>query len=121
MVGSLLPLAACVLIYRLSDGVCPIRQLLGIPCPGCGMTRAVFSVLRGEFAAALTFHPLVWTLPLIALILFRAVAPHIFRRFLLRLGIREEAYLRAEVIAAPSLLVLYLAVYILRLLSGWNG
>ncbi len=46
---------------------CIWRFLLGFPCPGCGMTRAFFSVLRGDFAAAFTFHPMVFTLPVFLL------------------------------------------------------
>ncbi len=39
---------------------CPIRQLTGISCPGCGMSRAWLSVLHGDLAAALLYHPLFW-------------------------------------------------------------
>ena len=42
---------------------CVVYQLLGIPCPGCGMTRAWLSLLRGDFAGAFRAHPLFWTLP----------------------------------------------------------
>ena len=37
---------------------CPIKFLTGVSCPGCGMTRAVLSALRGDFKAAFYFHPL---------------------------------------------------------------
>ena len=39
--------------------ICPTAGLLGLPCPGCGLTRATLLLLQGEFAAALSFHPLV--------------------------------------------------------------
>jgi hypothetical protein len=42
--------------------VCPTAGLLGIPCPGCGLTRATLAVLRGDFAGAFGFHPLVFVL-----------------------------------------------------------
>ena len=45
--------------------VCVIRGLTGIPCPSCGMTRAIASFLRLDFAAAFYFHPLFWSPPLI--------------------------------------------------------
>jgi len=38
--------------------VCPMAALTGIPCPGCGMTRAALSALHGDFATSLRFHPL---------------------------------------------------------------
>lgn len=44
---------------------CPIKAILSVPCLGCGMTRAVFSLLRFDFLQALSFHPLVFLLPLL--------------------------------------------------------
>jgi uncharacterized protein DUF2752 len=36
--------------------VCPFFRLTGIPCPGCGLTRAVILLLKGDFRASLRFH-----------------------------------------------------------------
>lgn len=38
---------------------CAVKTLLGIYCPGCGGTRAVISLLRGEFLTSFICHPLV--------------------------------------------------------------
>ncbi len=35
---------------------CPFLQLLGIPCPGCGLTRAISLLAHGDLHAALAFH-----------------------------------------------------------------
>ena len=44
--------------------LCPLAGIFGIPCPGCGLTRASLAALRGDFGAALHFHPLVfWVAP----------------------------------------------------------
>ncbi|MDD3172299.1 MAG: DUF2752 domain-containing protein [Herbinix sp.] len=43
---------------------CPIKFITGISCPGCGMTRAVFSVLRLNFDDAFYFHPLFFLSPI---------------------------------------------------------
>ncbi len=37
---------------------CPMKILTGLPCPGCGMTRAVFLMLIGHFAESFAMHPL---------------------------------------------------------------
>jgi hypothetical protein len=37
---------------------CPIRALLGVPCPGCGMTRAFLLCIQGDVATSLGVHPL---------------------------------------------------------------
>lgn len=48
---------------------CPIRYILGISCPGCGMTRAWLAVLRLDFAAAFSYHPLFLLGPLAIMII----------------------------------------------------
>lgn len=42
-----------IFIYR-----CPFKALTGIDCPACGMTRACISALKGDFATAVSYHPL---------------------------------------------------------------
>ena len=42
---------------------CILRQTVGIPCPGCGMTRACFAALTLHPIRALTLHPMVWSVP----------------------------------------------------------
>ena len=39
--------------------LCPSAGMLGLPCPGCGLTRATLLLLQGEVRAALALHPLV--------------------------------------------------------------
>jgi hypothetical protein len=36
---------------------CPFKALTGIPCPGCGMTRALISMTKGDFHAAFRYNP----------------------------------------------------------------
>ncbi len=43
---------------------CPLLFLFGIPCPFCGMSRAFFSLLKGDFAQSFYYHPL-WPLVVI--------------------------------------------------------
>lgn len=44
---------------------CPVQALLGVPCPGCGMTRAWFAVLRLDFGRAFALHPFFWSVPVL--------------------------------------------------------
>ena len=55
----------CLAGYRLLDIQCLIKPLLGIPCPGCGMTRAYIRVLHLDFAGAFRFHPMFWAMPIL--------------------------------------------------------
>ena len=48
---------------------CPIKFLLGVSCPGCGMSRALFSAVRLDFSAAFAYHPMWITLPFFAFFL----------------------------------------------------
>ncbi len=44
--------------------LCFTRRALGLPCPGCGLTRGLSQLLQGNLARAMTLHPLA---PLVAL------------------------------------------------------
>ena len=46
---------------------CPIKYLTGVPCPGCGLSRALAALLRLDFRTALRFHPMVFVLPPVVL------------------------------------------------------
>ena len=35
---------------------CPILSALGVPCPGCGLSRAAMLLFRGELGPALSMH-----------------------------------------------------------------
>jgi Protein of unknown function (DUF2752) len=45
---------------------CGMRVVLGIPCPGCGMTRAVLAAARLDWAASMRWHPLALPLLVVA-------------------------------------------------------
>ena len=48
---------------------CPVQHLLGISCPGCGMTRGLWSLVTLDFPAAWHFHPASFALPAVAALL----------------------------------------------------
>ena len=35
---------------------CPFLDLFGIPCPGCGLSRAITALVRGDWQTSFTFH-----------------------------------------------------------------
>ena len=77
--GTLLAVAGLVLVYALLGRMgitCPILFLSGVSCAGCGMTRAWISLLMGDLAAAVSYHPLFWVPPLgVVLWLFESYLP----------------------------------------------
>lgn len=47
--------------------LCPFALMTGIACPGCGMSRALAWLVRGDFGTAVAYHPLAPLLAAIAL------------------------------------------------------
>lgn len=46
---------------------CPVQHFTGVPCPGCGLSRAAMALLRLDFDAAFRYHPMVFVLPPVVL------------------------------------------------------
>lgn len=96
-------LAALMLldIYR-----CPFKAISGIPCPGCGMTRAVLSACKGDFREAFRYHPLwIVAVPLVLVEVLNAMG-----------GIKIPAKVNNIILIIAG--VLLLAVYIIRLATN---
>lgn len=59
-----------------THSICPIKIITGIPCPGCGLTRAFFSLFSFDIHSSFSYHPLFWLIPIILIILlFRKRIP----------------------------------------------
>lgn len=41
---------------------CPFRAMTGLRCPGCGGTRAMYSLLHGDLAGTVRMNPLILVL-----------------------------------------------------------
>ena len=55
-----------VLAYNLLGISCLLRYIFHIPCPTCGMTRSMFSLLRLDFRGYIFYNPM--TIPLLAVV-----------------------------------------------------
>jgi hypothetical protein len=53
-------------LYLVTGSICWFQATFGVPCPGCGMTRAAFNLLLGNFAASFYYHPLFFAAVLTA-------------------------------------------------------
>lgn len=45
-----------VVLLHLPSLGCPFFRLTGVPCPGCGLTRACLLLLKGDIRASIKFH-----------------------------------------------------------------
>lgn len=119
--GIALCLVALIgLAVLLEVPLCPSATLLGVPCPGCGLTRATLALLHGDVASALRLHPLA---PVIAPLFFGALFAAAFgyvagpTRPLPRLRIPN----RVLTPAAWLLFVLVLGVWVARFFGAFGG
>jgi hypothetical protein len=100
--------------------LCPTATLLGVPCPGCGLTRATFALLHGDLQGALRLHPLAPLLaPLFVGALFSVALGYVAGpdRRLPRLPIPK----RFVTPAGWLLLVLVLGVWLSRFFGAFGG
>lgn len=92
--------------------LCPLRHVLGIPCPGCGLSRATLALCRGDWATAFEFHafaPLI-VITLLAIITI-SLLPEQKRLWIIRYIRHIEHRSRVSVIV----LILMMAYWLVRL------
>ena len=86
--------------------VCPVHEFLHLQCPGCGATRAVAALLRGDIAEAMHFNALVTLM-----LPFAAVyGVFCYWRFVQRETIHWTQPPRAVVYAAFCVAVIFTAI-----------
>jgi hypothetical protein len=56
---------------------CPVKYLVHIDCPGCGLQRSFIELLKGDFKKSFLLHPV--TIPLVLFFLFSAL--HLIFKF----------------------------------------
>lgn len=55
---------------RFLYSMCPVVSITGFPCPGCGLTRAGFALLRLDFARAFEIHPMIYPIAVLIMVFF---------------------------------------------------
>lgn len=122
---SVVGVLAAVLAIALALEVpfCPTATLFGVPCPGCGLTRATLCLLSGELAQALRFHPLVVLLaPLYSSLIAAAALGYVRGARPATAPARPSLWLDRRVTAlAWALLGLVLAVWVARFFGAFGG
>ena len=94
--------------HAMFHAFCPSVFLFGLPCPGCGMTRAVFFFITGQFQRGMQMNPLglLWILWAAYLVV-------------MRYGFGKKA--KGLMTAAGVIVVLMVAVYLYRMYCFFPG
>ena len=86
-VGLLAYFTVAFYVMKRTGVPCVFVYFLGIPCPGCGMTRAMYSLLSLDLVAAWNYNPLIFAKPYVMSYVFFEWKHPIHKRLLLGVGI----------------------------------
>ncbi len=64
----MLVIAYFAFLKKVLHSLCPMVLITGFPCPGCGLTRAGFQVLRLDFDGACKTHPFIFAVIILAVV-----------------------------------------------------
>lgn len=97
----------CLLLFELIfHGTCIFRTITGIPCPGCGLTRAAKSLITLKFREAFDYNAFIYPIVIMAFIAF-------INRYIRR--VKQPAWFYTAVIIIAFGMIAY---YIFRMLNG---
>ncbi len=129
--NTVLVFAAFALLIAVQAPICPSAGFFGVPCPGCGLTRATLAWLSGDATRAFHLHPLVFVIaPVYVSLIASAVWAYV------RMPAPEKSALeppdshrerrRRKHSAALSflggaLIVALLGVWVARFFGAWGG
>tara|TARA_B110000046_G_C12960688_1_gene384387 strand:- start:494 stop:898 length:405 start_codon:yes stop_codon:yes gene_type:complete len=99
--------------------VCLIKHVTKIPCPSCGSTRSVISLITGDFIGALNLNPIGYLVAIIMLIspLWIIVDSIKRTKTLFDFYLKIETYLKRPKIAI-SLILLVIINWIWNIIKG---
>jgi len=61
----------CLIILLIGNVPCLFKTILKIQCPGCGMTRALKLILKGQLIASFNYN--ILTLPLVIILIILCI------------------------------------------------
>ena len=56
-IGIIVFLIYSVIIRKVFHAFCPLLIITGFPCAGCGMTRAIYCFMTGQFVRGMNLNP----------------------------------------------------------------
>src|ERR1035437_1913257 len=91
-------------------GVCLFKRITGIPCPSCGSTRSVLSLVKGDVLGALFWNPFGFILMAIMIISPIWILCDIIRKkeTLFQAYTNSEKFLQRKWVAITAILIVLL-------------
>ena len=87
---------------------CLFHQATGLPCPACGMTRSVTSILHNQWALSWRYHPLGWLMAAAGVFLAAvSVVPEKWKRAIRRQASAHSRTLTRLIIAVFVVWAIY--------------
>ncbi len=88
--------------------VCVIKNTTSLPCPACGSTRSLLSIVKGDFFNAIAINPLGLVLAVVLLILPFWLLYDVSKKkeTLLLFYIKAEKKLKKKQLAIPLILLI---------------
>lgn len=87
--------------------VCVIKYVTNIPCPSCGSSRSVISLIKGDFISAFKFNPIGYLVAIIMIIAPIWILIDVIKKnkTLFDFYLKTEKYIRKPNIAIPLILL----------------
>jgi len=87
--------------------VCVIKYVTNIPCPSCGSSRSVISLIKGDFISAFKFNPIGYLVAIIMIIAPIWILTDVIKKnkTLFDFYLKTEKYIRKPNIAIPLILL----------------
>ncbi len=106
--SALLALLGLILLQVVFKRICPISIITGYPCPGCGITRALFFFLTFRWNLAFSYNPTIF------LWLF-VIVWGIFLRYFIKDNAFKNHHRKIFIRAVTAVGIISIAVYIVRM------
>ncbi len=110
-------LVSVLVLFDVIPWRCPVAAFAGVPCPTCGVTRAVGAALHGDVRTAFHLHPL-WTF---IVIVVGAIVVAEVASFIQSGGFRDYVGRSALHRAGLGLSVLLFVLWAIRFLGAFGG
>jgi hypothetical protein len=110
---------ACLPVLS-GHGSCAMAEMFGVPCPGCGMTRAILLLGRGDVSGSLHMHPLAVP-SLVSSLLFMVATVWATARFGTPVALWKTSLGRAALVTFVGVQAAIFGFWVARMLGGFGG